>query len=728
MFYHVRTTHIDQVNSPNSYIDHLNKITTYSKSTINHNNNAINIDVQLAKRKIQTDENAAQLQRERIVKSEQNSPKTEHLPNKSPQLMPVPIITTPNIKQEHEQDIPTDLSKKSNNKDDDVQNVVETAPKQHIHNNNNTTTILASPKSIATNNNGGSSSGSFLCNQCNAALNDFESFRMHLKSHINQGMSNFICQHCGITLNNQSDFDRHTISHFLITNSEYCCNFNCNKVFTKSDDLQKHLYEMHTQNLYKCVICSDLFDTKVAIQVHFAVAHSNEVKVYRCSACMDTFKSENDFRHHVKTRHTVSGSVQCLFCRTVCASELEMHFHLAAHARQFRCPICSESFHVEFLLDRHMQTHHTLKDQSFHHYKSAATSLSSSSSTSVVTNVLSLPPPPSSINNNNNILDYHQYVAAATAANNAKNHYNIFPGKPMYNPLQIDTNNLTNHNNNATTKHASTSGLYPGFYNVIGKNRYEPSGIPTKNLLDIYNTELATKLYSSGMPTASPAADANGISSQQLSTSDSNLYNSTVASTKSTFYNVSSPRLVNNKNQHETSKSTLYGNHVDSQDNNSGGNTSKTNDRNNSNTADNNFSCGICEMNDFCSEAEAHTHRKVAHNIKTGVSLRCAYCNGNFRSRNELENHMKSNHNTTGKHKCLICDEIFPSPAVLAEHKLSHSKVGPSGKCSRCSTNLPDVTAFKSHMTEHGSADIPMQCICCRQTLNSEFEVGLHAR
>lgn len=112
---------------------------------------------------------------------------------------------------------------------------------------------------------------------------------------------------------------------------------------------------------------------------------------------------------------------------------------------------------------------------------------------------------------------------------------------------------------------------------------------------------------------------------------------------------------------------------------------------------------------------------------------------------------MKITHNTTGKHKCLICDEIFPSPAVLAEHKLTHSKVGPSGTCSRCLSKcyiqfsletiqndniffsqhpaaLPDVAAFKAHMSEHGTMEIPVQCICCRQTLNSEFEIGLHAK
>lgn len=89
---------------------------------------------------------------------------------------------------------------------------------------------------------------------------------------------------------------------------------------------------------------------------------------------------------------------------------------------------------------------------------------------------------------------------------------------------------------------------------------------------------------------------------------------------------------------------------------------------------------------------------------------------------------MKISHNTSGKHKCLICDEIFPSPAVLAEHKLTHCKVGPSGKCSHCLIGLRDVTFFKSHLTEHNGQEIPVQCICCRQTLNSEFEIGLHAK
>lgn len=45
------------------------------------------------------------------------------------------------------------------------------------------------------------------------------------------------------------------------------------------------------------------------------------------------------------------------------------------------------------------------------------------------------------------------------------------------------------------------------------------------------------------------------------------------------------------------------------------------------------FTCGICDRADFGSEMEALNHRKVCHSVKTGVSLRCAYCNADFRSR-----------------------------------------------------------------------------------------------
>lgn len=566
MFHHIKTTHVDRVNSPNTYIEHFNRFSGYGKyqSPYHTNGSSPTVDEHY-KRK--ASEERVIIQQDHIKTEQSNASAGDLSDNEiDKRSSPASAVRSDSIKQEEEQDIPTDLSKKS-------------ISDEEIKSNPDTT---CTPKPVQ------QPIGSFLCNQCNAALPDFESFRNHLKNHLSQSISSYVCQHCGTSLPNQTDYERHVYSHFLITNSEYCCNFNCNKAFTKSDDLQKHLLEMHAQSLFKCGICSDLFDTKVAIQVHFAVAHANEVKIYRCSACIEAFKSESEFRHHVKSRHSIpTGAVQCIFCRTVCASELEMHFHLAAHARQYRCPACPESFHVEFLLDRHMQTHHSTSQQAapsqkepMYHYKAATMNAAAPVTSATV--------------NNNNILDYHYTTAAAAAAaaTTASGNKSLYGfNNKFYNSLQVDTASSPNK-----------TQMY-GFYDALNKSRYDTrnDGNTNKNLIGMYNTELASKLYIGG--------DTSTMSERDL-------YPPQVP--KSPYFSNSRSLVAAKSHQQDNGKTSAgFGQQIQQESEN----------------RENGYGCGICEKNDFTSEAEVHTHRKIAHNLKTGVSLRCAYCNGNFRSR-----------------------------------------------------------------------------------------------
>lgn len=588
MFQHIRTTHIDRISSPTTYIEHFSRITG--------NYNAINTSFRgddLYKRKL---EESLHVKSAHLLKSEQSSPKLDqqphvqrmdHLNENSDIVSRTPpsrdsehrsVLHEQDIKQE-EQNSPTDLSNKSASiKENGSKSPIET------NNNNNNNSSCTIPSPIANHLVQGkslqqyvSNSGTFLCNQCNAALPNFEAFRSHLKSHLTHGeLSNFICHHCGIALANQTDYDRHFLSHFLISNTEYCCTYNCNKTFGKSDDLQKHLFDLHAQNLWKCGICAELFESKVAIQVHFAVGHSNEVKTYRCSACIEIFKTESDFKNHVRARHvpiSTATNLQCLFCRTVCASELEMHFHLAAHARQYRCPACPEAFHVEFLLDRHMQTHHctTPKDPLIGPYKS--------------TN-----------NNNNSILDYHYAVASGGKSLYPFGTNSGVTSTKLFNPLQLETA--------AVSPHKPSPSLY-GFYDSIGKSRY--GDLANKHLLNLYGADVATKFY---MQTEQLPLPPSSLSATNQGERDNYAVDH---STKSDYYNLRN--LPTGKNYNVSTGSNVNDN------------------RNSLARQDTNFACGICERSDFNNEMEVHTHRKVAHNVKTGVSLRCAYCNDNFRSR-----------------------------------------------------------------------------------------------
>ena len=75
---------------------------------------------------------------------------------------------------------------------------------------------------------------------------------------------------------------------------------------------------------------------------------------------------------------------------------------------------------------------------------------------------------------------------------------------------------------------------------------------------------------------------------------------------------------------------------------------------------------------------------KSSHSGTTDkFSQLCVYCNKTFKTKGELEKHMKS-HVTPSNQKCNICDEIFPSASILAEHKLTHCKVVKGNVCVVC--------------------------------------------
>lgn len=246
------------------------------------------------------------------------------------------------------------------------------------------------------------SSGPLLCGQCGAALSDFESFREHLAKHLQASQRTeeirHSCPKCEVTFAEREDMLAHLTKHYMgQTTKEYTCGA-CNKFYPHPDLLQRHLLDSHAHHLYRCALCRDTFDSRVAIQVHFAVRHSQECCVYRCNSCTGSnnenspgnvpgenrncFRSEAEMASHVRTVHATPAALNenqpaprspastpglnsanprcCAFCGVYCNTDLELQLHLATHsASLYRCPICHEAFAVEFLLDRHIaQVHH----------------------------------------------------------------------------------------------------------------------------------------------------------------------------------------------------------------------------------------------------------------------------------------------------------------------------------------------------------------------------------
>ncbi|KAJ8395969.1 hypothetical protein AAFF_G00026770 [Aldrovandia affinis] len=203
------------------------------------------------------------------------------------------------------------------------------------------------------------SMGEFICNQCGAKYSNLDLFQTHLKTHLDSVLPQLTCPQCGKDFPNQESLLKHVTVHFTITSTYYICE-SCDKQFTSVDDLQKHLLDMHTFVFFRCTLCQEVFDSKVSIQLHLAVKHSNEKKVYRCTSCNWDFRHESDLQLHVKHNHLDSqGRLhRCIFCRESFGTEVELQCHITTHSKKYNCRFCSKAFHTVALLERHLREKH----------------------------------------------------------------------------------------------------------------------------------------------------------------------------------------------------------------------------------------------------------------------------------------------------------------------------------------------------------------------------------
>ncbi|XP_030222819.1 zinc finger protein 423 isoform X5 [Gadus morhua] len=233
---------------------------------------------------------------------------------------------------------------------------------------------ISSPKRHRFGGDSAGSNGDYPCNQCDQRFSSFEGFQAHLKSHLEQLLRRQSCPQC-----NKEDFEsqeallQHLTVHYTTTSTQYVCE-SCDKQFTSVDDLQKHLLDMHTFVLYHCTLCQEVFDSKVSIQVHLAVKHSNEKKMFRCTACAWDFRKESDLQLHVKHSHLGQSNIlpggisaglkprKCIFCGETFGTEVELQCHITTHSKKFNCRFCGKAFQAITLLERHLREKHCMTD------------------------------------------------------------------------------------------------------------------------------------------------------------------------------------------------------------------------------------------------------------------------------------------------------------------------------------------------------------------------------
>ena len=102
----------------------------------------------------------------------------------------------------------------------------------------------------------------------------------------------------------------------------------------------------------------------MSTQLHLAVKHSNEKKVFRCTSCNWDFRHEADLQLHVQHSHLDVGvggahrAHRCIFCGEAFGTEVELQCHITTHSKKFNCRFCSKAFHAVVLLEKHLREKH----------------------------------------------------------------------------------------------------------------------------------------------------------------------------------------------------------------------------------------------------------------------------------------------------------------------------------------------------------------------------------
>jgi KRAB domain-containing zinc finger protein len=147
--------------------------------------------------------------------------------------------------------------------------------------------------------------------------------------------------------------------------AEFNCHWDgCDRSFTRSVDLSRHLLQHNGELAFICPTCNKSFPTASAANAHGRI-HTGDRR-YPCSNCPKAFYTSGDRTKHMRT-HTGDKPYVCPVPE--CGRAFSRSTHLTRHQfvhtgeRPFTCEVCQSTFARHDKLIDHQQRRHKLDKQ-----------------------------------------------------------------------------------------------------------------------------------------------------------------------------------------------------------------------------------------------------------------------------------------------------------------------------------------------------------------------------
>ena len=218
------------------------------------------------------------------------------------------------------------------------------------------------------------------CTICDKVFARKDILLNHMKIHNPEAQERVPCKICGVHITKVS-YRRHIQRHFKC--NKYPCSV-CQKRFPSIAELNLH-YNIHTGDArYECEICDFRAYFKYILNAHMR-KHTPEKHVHACNKCQKVYSRSDSLKRHLKLHdnrkpyrcsrcqraytssfwcrvhektHSVTEKIhQCNHCQRSFLTIQHLNIHMACHKKPFVCGICSHSFHSKHDLTRHMNIH-----------------------------------------------------------------------------------------------------------------------------------------------------------------------------------------------------------------------------------------------------------------------------------------------------------------------------------------------------------------------------------